>query len=250
MSQTCWIIGASHGIGSSLAKKYYDQGYNIAISARSKDNLVSLKQNLVKNQSLQVLVADFDVNDLSNFEKAKGKIIKQFKKIDLVIFCSAIYEQMNIFDFDIDFAQQIIRTNLGGCLNLLKVIIPQMQKQKSGNIALVASVAGYCGLPNSLAYGASKAAIINLAEGIYSQLKAKNINLSIINPGFVDTRLTKKNKFPMPFIISQAEAADEIFAGLNQNKFEIHFPKKFTLFLKILKLVPYKLYFYIIKKLL
>ena len=124
-----------------------------------------------------------------------------------------------------------------------------MKKKRSGHIAIIASVAGYCGLPNSLTYGATKAAIINLAEGIYCQLKEKNINLSIINPGFVNTRLTKKNKFHMPFIISTKEAANIIYNGINKKKFEIHFPKKFTLIIKLLKLLPYKILFLIIKKL-
>ncbi len=245
---TCWIIGASHGIGKSLSIKYHEAGYDIAISARSLKNLQDLERDLSKKRSGKILINDFDINDFSAFKQAHDEVIKEFKKIDLIIFCSAIYEQMNIFDFDIDLAQKIIQTNIGGCLNLLKIIIPQMQQQNYGHIALVASVAGYCGLPNSLAYGASKAAMINLAEGIYPQLKNKNINLSLINPGFVDTRLTKKNKFPMPFIISQEEAAQEIFIGLKKKKFEVHFPKKFTLFLKILRILPYKIFFFVTKK--
>ena len=122
-----------------------------------------------------------------------------------------------------------------------------MQQQKSGHIALIASIAGYCGLPNSLTYGATKAAMINLAEGIYCQLKSCNINLSLINPGFVATRLTKKNKFYMPFIITKKEAADRIYRGINSNKFEIHFPRRFSLLVKFLKILPYKIFFHIIK---
>ncbi len=124
-----------------------------------------------------------------------------------------------------------------------------MKRQKYGHIALIASVAGYCGLPNSLTYGATKAAIINLAEGIYNQLKANNINLSLINPGFVATRLTKKNKFHMPLIISSSQAANIIYSNINKNKFEITFPKRFTIIIKILKLLPYKIFFYLTKKL-
>jgi short-subunit dehydrogenase len=246
---TCWIIGASHGIGKALAYKYHKEGYNVIISARSKNDLKLIKSDLCQ-ESNQVVDIAFDINDFTLFSKSCNSIIKKFKKIDLAIFCSAIYEQMDVFDFDIELAHKIFNTNFGGCLNFIKIITTQMQRQQFGHIAMIASVAGYFGLPNSLAYGASKAAMINLTEGIYSQLKRKNIDLSLINPGFVDTRLTKKNKFSMPCIISQKEAADLIFSGLKKKRFEIHFPLKFTLFLKLIKLLPYRALFYLTNKLL
>lgn len=249
IKKSCWIIGASHGIGQALAQKYYNAGYDIIISARSTDKLKSFKKELeIKNSKNQIVISDFDVTNYQAFVEAAKKIVKKFKKIDLAIFAPAIYEQMGIFDFDIELSHKIMNTNFNSCLNFLHIITPYMAAQKSGHIALIASVAGYAGLPNSLAYGASKAAMINLAEGIYGQLKSKNIDLSIINPGFVKTRLTKKNDFPMPFIISQDQAATEIVRGLEQKKFEIHFPKRFTLFLKILRLLPYKVFFFITKR--
>ena len=121
-----------------------------------------------------------------------------------------------------------------------------MLDQQSGHIAVIASVAGYRGLPQSLAYGASKAGLINLCEGIYPELKAHNLNLSIINPGFVETRLTSKNKFAMPFIVSSKQASEYIYHDLESNKFEIHFPKKFTIIMKILRILPYQIYLKII----
>ena len=145
-------------------------------------------------------------------------------------------------------AKQTIDVNLNGFLNLLNVITPQMVKQKSGQIAVIASVAGYCGLPKSFAYGASKAALINLCEGIYPELQKHGIAISVINPGFVKTRLTDKNSFKMPFIISVKSAAEEIVKGLQKRQFEIHFPKKFTFFLKVLRLLPYRVFFFITKK--
>ena len=123
-----------------------------------------------------------------------------------------------------------------------------MIKQNSGHIAAIASVAGYSGLPKSFSYRASKAALINLCEGIYHELKQKNIALSLINPGFVKTRLTDQNRFSMPFIVSPKEAAEEIYQGLMKQRFEIHFPKKFTFLLKFLRLLPYKIFFFLTKK--
>ncbi len=250
MAKSCWIIGASYGIGESLAYQYYNNGYNIILSARSKDKLAQLKKQIEqKNNPQKIIIADFDVCNINNFQKSFAKINKEIKKIDIAIYAPALYKPENIFSFDIKYSHQILSTNLGGCLNFLHIVTNHMKKKRSGHIAIIASVAGYCGLPNSLTYGATKAAIINLAEGIYCQLKEKNINLSIINPGFVNTRLTKKNKFHMPFIISTKEAANIIYNGINKKKFEIHFPKKFTLIIKLLKLLPYKILFLIIKKL-
>ncbi len=123
-----------------------------------------------------------------------------------------------------------------------------MKAQNSGHLAFIASVAGYRGLPQSFAYGASKAALINLCEGIYPELQRHNINISVINPGFVKTRLTEQNKFTMPFIITAPKAADEIFKGLEAKKFEIHFPKRFTYFLKLLRILPNVIFLEIIKK--
>jgi short-subunit dehydrogenase len=196
----------------------------------------------------KIFVFAFDVADVSGFKAAFEKISAELLHIDLAIFASALYQQMNLSNFDLDFAQKIMQVNFGGCLNFLHLISPLMIKQKSGQIALIASVAGYCGLPESFAYGASKAAMINLAEGIYAELKSHGVFLSVVNPGFVKTRLTEKNKFFMPFLISSSEAANHILKGLEAKKFEIHFPKKFTFFLKILRLLPYKIFLLIVEK--
>ena len=252
MKKVCWIIGASSGIGEALANKFYKKNYDLVISARSIDKLELIKENLKHPQnqdSGKILVIELDVSVYDSLQKSLKEIISEFQKIDLVIFCSALYQPMSVIDFDLETSKKIIDVNLVGMLNLLHLIVPQMIKQKSGHIAAIASVAGYCGLPKSFAYGASKAALINLCEGIYPELKLNNIDLSIINPGFVKTRLTDQNNFKMPFLISSKEAADLIFQGLMRKKFEIHFPKKFTFFLKILQLLPYRIFFFITKKL-
>ena len=142
----------------------------------------------------------------------------------------------------------MIDVNWSGFLNSLSVVIPTFMKQKSGGVALVSSVAGYRGLPNALIYGPSKAALINLAETLYLDLHDKNIDVYLINPGFVKTPLTAQNDFDMPHIISPEEAAEEITKGLADGEFEIHFPKAFSRQLKFLRHLPYSLYFKLIKK--
>jgi len=250
MKKTCWIIGASHGIGEALATNYYAQGFNLAISARSLEKLEQVREKLLvcAKEPKEILVNKVDVVDVNSLQKACDEIVKNFGQIDLVIFCSALYQPTSALEFDLLVAKQTMDVNFNGFLNLLHVITPQMLKQKGGQIAVIASVAGYCGLPQSFAYGASKAALINLCEGIYPQMQKHGIDISVINPGFVKTRLTDKNSFKMPFIISSQGAAQLIVNGLEKKKFEIHFPKKFTFFLKILRLLPYRVFFFITKK--
>jgi short-subunit dehydrogenase len=251
--KNCWIIGASCGIGLELAKKYYSQGWNVVISSRRIDVLKEIvKQVNEQNQSRynsSQNIFDYivcDVAQTQSFAEATQQYFTKFSKIDLVVFAPALYEQMTLKDFDCSLAKEIINVNLISIFDFFELVVKKMLDQKSGHIAVIASVAGYRGLPQSLAYGASKAGLINLCEGIYPELKAHNLNLSIINPGFVETRLTSKNKFAMPFIVSSQQASDYIYQGLESNKFEIHFPKKFTIIMKIIRILPYQIYLKII----
>ncbi len=249
--KTCWIIGASHGIGEALAKKYFAHGFDLMISARNKQKLQQIREEIL-SQNLeaknQILVSALDVCDVDSLQKSCDEILQKASRIDLVIFASALYQPSLAMNFDLQKAQEIFAVNFGGALNLLHVILPKMRHQNFGHIGIIASVAGYCGLPKSLAYGASKAALINLCEGIYPELKAHNIDLSVINPGFVKTRLTAQNSFAMPFIVTPNQAADKIYEGLEAKKFEIHFPKRFTYFLKFLRILPNFIFLKIIKK--
>jgi short-subunit dehydrogenase len=248
--KNCWILGASSGIGFELSKKLCKNGFNVIASARSLENLNILKNQIDEEKKLasntenfgEISVENVDVEDYQSLKIVWQNILEKKHKIDLVIFASAIYEQMDLRDFDLELAKKIMHVNFDGFLNFLHLVTPHFMQNKNGHIATIASVAGYRGLPKSLTYGASKSAMINLCEGIYPEMKANNITLSVINPGFVKTRLTAKNKFPMPFLISQEQASDYIYQGLMAKKFEIHFPKKFTFILKILRIIPYKIY--------
>ncbi len=251
MRKICLIIGASNGIGEALVKKYFNQGFDLLISSRSEDKLQQIRKKLLdnnKNAENKIIVFKSDVCNTKSIEDLINVAYQNFSKIDLIIFCSAIYSPTSAFLFDLEENHKIIDTNLKGAINLLHNILPKLEQQKFGHIAFVASVAGYRGLPQSFAYGASKAGLINLCEGIYPELLRKNINISVINPGFVKTRLTEKNKFTMPFIITPDKAADAIFSGLEKKHFEIHFPKKFTIFLKILRIMPNFIFLKIIKR--
>jgi short-subunit dehydrogenase len=249
-NKNCWIVGCSSGIGKELAIKLYCTGYNICLSARNKQELVQLQQQLqLLKLPNTIKIIECDVTEPISFDLAFAQVIENFYSIDLAIFASAIYQPTNLINFSREDAQKIINTNLLGAIYFFEAVGKKMIKQKNGHLAFIASVAGYFGMPQSGAYGASKAGIINLCQGFYAELLANSVYLSVINPGFVESKLTAKNNFTMPNIISAKMAAEYIYKGLQNKQFEIHFPKKFTFLLKFLNILPYFLLLPIIKKL-
>jgi short-subunit dehydrogenase len=244
-----WIIGASSGIGEACAKLFHAKGANLVISARRTDKLEKLKEllNTSKTQASTVHIVPIDVVDQSSVTQASKLLFNHWQQIDLLLFVSGIYEPMRAEDFDFDKAYKTMNTNLLGPMRVLSETVPHFLKQGAGHIALVGSVASYSGLPNSLSYGPTKAALLNLAESLYYDLSLKGIGVHIISPGFVETPATAVNTFQMPALISPEEAATQIAKGLEKGEFEIHFPKRFSYFLKFLRILPYTAYFYILK---
>ena len=168
--------------------------------------------------------------------------------LDLVLYCAGHYKEMRATQFDLADMLRHNQVNYVGALYVLAAVLPHFLARKSGHISLVSSVAGYRGLPQGLAYGPTKAALINLAETLYVDLKDSQIGVSLICPGFVETPLTAQNKFAMPGLIKPEKAAEEILRGWAKGQFEIHFPKRFTFFMKALALLPPVLYFPVIRK--
>jgi short-subunit dehydrogenase len=194
------------------------------------------------------LALPLDITKVDTIKAAEVELITKWGGYDLVIFMAGDYTAMRAWELDLKVAQQMIDINWGGFMNGLAVVIPTLMKNKAGGIALVSSVAGYRGLPKSLVYGPTKAALINLAETLYLDLRDKGLDIYVINPGFVKTPMTDKNDFEMPSIITPEAAALEIEKGFAKGEFEIHFPKRFTNMLKTLRHLPYSLYFPAIKK--
>jgi short-subunit dehydrogenase len=240
-----WIIGASTGIGAALAKLLHAQKAKVAISARSADKLDAMVKGL---GAARALALPLDITKVETIKSAEEALIAKWGGYDLVVFMAGDYTAMRAWELDLKVAQQMIDINWCGFMNGLSVVIPTLMKQKAGGIALVSSVAGYRGLPKSLVYGPTKAALINLAETLYLDLKDKGLDIYVINPGFVKTPMTDKNDFEMPALITPEEAAEEIAKGFAKGEFEIHFPKRFTNMLKTLRHLPYSLYFPAIKK--
>ena len=171
---------------------------------------------------------------------ARDALLQAWGGIDLVLVVAGTHTEMRAQDFDIARARQLLEVNLHGVLNCVDAALPPLLAQGTGGIAIVSSVAGYIGLPRALIYGASKAALINFTESLYGDLRPRGIGVYLVNPGFVDTPLTQKNDFEMPALMKAEDAArvtlDEIAAG----RFEIHFPKRFTRALKLLRVLPYR----------
>ena len=239
-----WITGASSGIGKSTAEKFAKEGWQVAVSARRKEIL----DDMAKNPNISSYPLDV-VND-DNCKNTFLKIISEFKEIDLCIFCSGTYDPKKEKEINVEQSKFVMNVNYFGTLNCVKSVEAYFKKEKKGHISIVSSIAGYRGLPNSSGYGPSKAALTNFAESIYFDFKKHNVKVSVVSPGFIKTPLTDKNEFPMPFLRSPEFAADKVFSGLvKTNSFEIDFPKQLTFTLKFLRILPYKIYLFLVDKL-
>jgi short-subunit dehydrogenase len=237
-----WIVGASSGIGAALARQLGEAGARLALSARREDRL----QEIAGENDW--LLLPLDVTDRDALQAARERLLEVWGGIDLVIYSAGRYTPMRTWEMDPAVVSETLAVNLQGAYNLIEVMTPQLIEQKSGGICLIASVAGYTGLPKALAYGPSKAALINLAQILYTDLSPLGLGVYLVNPGFVDTRLTQQNDFEMPALITPEMAAREILRGIGKGRFEIHFPKRFTLWMRWLSRLPDPLRFYLLRR--
>ena len=245
--QVVWLVGASSGIGRATAARLHAAGATVVVSARNAATLAQFTQGRERTLALPL-----DATDRAALCAATQEIVARHGRIDLAMYCAGHYKAQRATAYDLDEMLRHQQVNVTGALFLLDAVLPQLLKQaaaaKPAHVSLVASVAGYRGLPNALAYGPTKAALINLAETLYLDLQPKGVGVSIINPGFVETPLTAGNRFAMPALITPAEAAREIVAGWEAGRFEIHFPKRFTLWLKAMKFLGDGAYFAAIRR--
>ena len=238
-----WIIGASTGIGAATAQALLAAGARVAISARSADKLQA-----VAGSHAAALVEPLDFTDTDAVATTAQRIRTLWNGLDLVLIVAGTHQEVRAWELNEKDSRALLETNLHGVINTCTAVLPGLLAQGTGGIGIVASVAGYSGLPKALIYGASKAALINFMETLYFDLHPKGLGAYLIMPGFVQTPLTDHNEFPMPNLISADEAAREIIAGLRAGEFEIHFPKAFTRKLKLLRMLPYRLYFSLIRR--
>jgi len=238
-----WITGASSGIGKALTEKFALEGWRVAASARRKEILDEMANNE------NIFSYPLDVTNQNQINEISSKITNDFGNLDLCVFSSGTYDPKLEQEINIKQNKFVMETNFFGVLHCIKSVEKYFKDKKSGHISIVSSIAAYRGLPNSSGYGPSKAALTNLTESLYFDFKKYNVRISLISPGFIKTPLTDKNESPMPFIKTPEFAAEKIFDGLTKSKaFEIHFPKALTLLLKFLRILPYKIYLFLIDK--
>ena len=241
-----WITGASEGIGKAVALQLADEGFTVYISARSKDKLA----DIVKDYSGRgkIISTPLDVTDRGANKKCIERIVKEAGSLAICILNAGTFKPVRGQDLkfeDFDFTHSV---NIDGVINGLIPAVEAMKDAGRGQIAIVSSVAGYGGLPKNGPYGLSKAGISNLAESLKFDFDKMNIKIQLITPGFIDTPLTEKNKFPMPFLMPVDKAAERIVKGLKKSGFELTFPRRFTFMLKFMNLWCYPVYFWMVRK--
>ncbi len=240
-----WITGAGKGIGRAVARRLAQDGWIVAASARTEDDLASLASEFPPGR---VHSYPLDVTDLAGTEAILARIEREVGALDLAVLNAGTHIPVGAKDFSVDVVRRLVETNLMGTVHGLAQVIPGFIARGRGHIAVVASLAGYRGLPTAAAYGATKAALINMCEALKPELELHGVRMTLINPGFVETPLTDKNTFPMPFLIPVEEAAERIMRGLGRAHFEVAFPGRFAVLMKLLRLLPDRLFFAVTRR--
>lgn len=235
-----WITGASTGIGKEIAVQLAASGVAVAASARSVERLGELGAG--------IRTYPLDVTDRRAVSAAVESIERDVGPIDLAILGAGTYSPVAVDTFDLEVFERTVTVNYFGVVNCIAAVLPRMLARNGGHLAWIASVAGYLGLPKAAGYGPSKAALINLAECLKPELDLRGVTVSVINPGFVETPLTAQNDFEMPFLMQAKDAARLSIAGLVRRRFEIAYPWRLVAILKVSKLLPYALYFWLVRR--
>lgn len=238
-----WLLGASTGIGAALARELLRRGARVALSGR-KETL--LRQ--VAGDAAGALVLPCDAQYPVSMQLASETLLEAWGGIDVALYLAADYQPMRAWELNIEDASRMIDINLRGAVAFACCVVPALLQQGQGQLAFVASVAGYGGLPKSLIYGPTKAALINFAEALFVDLRPRGIGVRVINPGFVATPLTAANDFKMPALMTPEAAAQATLAGFAGGGFEIDFPRRFTRVMKMVAMLPYRWYFPLVRR--
>jgi NAD(P)-dependent dehydrogenase (short-subunit alcohol dehydrogenase family) len=242
-----WITGASSGIGRATARELARRGFTVAASARSADVLDTLAGE-AKGQGGRIVGHPCDVTDAAAIERAVAAIELAHGPIALAFLNAGVAGQWRSGQIDVEDFRATFDVNVFGVLNGLAALLPRMRERRRGQIAVMASLAGYRGLPTGTAYGASKAAAIHLCESMKFDCNRWGVNLQLVDPGFVETSMTADKNFPMPFLMSGEEAARRIADGLASGGFEIAFPRRLVWISKFARILPYPLYFQVLTR--
>jgi len=240
--EVVWITGASSGIGREVALRLAREGHRVAASARNAEQLGTLAV-ACETSAGSITAFPLDVRDAGAASETFKAIEAALGPVERAIFGAASYHQVEAADFRAEDFARDVQVNVLGVANCLEPVMRAMIERRRGRLAIISSVAGYRGLPSAAYYGATKAALINLAEALKFDLDRYGVRIQLIDPGFVRTPMTAKNRFAMPFLLEPEDAAARIVRGLSGSGFEITFPKRFTYLLKVLRCLPYRVYF-------
>lgn len=240
-----WIVGASSGIGRALALRLARAGDRVVVSARRAEPLAELEAACPG----RIVALPLDATDHAATIAAAGRIEAEIGAIDVLVYSAGLWHPMGLDTLDRERFEASFRVNMFAALSATMATVAPMRARGRGRIALISSVAAWRGLPGAAAYGASKAALTCFAEALRPECEAAGIVLQVVAPGFVDTPMTRVNRFPMPHIVDADEAAARLAEGLEDDRFEIHFPKALSRRLKLLRCLPYSLFFRIARRL-
>lgn len=241
-----WVTGASSGIGRALALRLAREGWTVIATARRADALTDLAAEPESVGRIRPMPGD--VTDAAAMAALVAEAEAAHGPIALAVLNAGTYAPDGIDGFDVEAFRKVGDINVQGAANCLAPLLPGWRARRLGHLALVASVAGYRGLPRALAYSSSKAALIALAESLRFDFVPAGLKVQLINPGFVRTPLTDKNDFPMPFLMELDAAVDRIVSGLASDRFEIAFPRRLAWPLKLLRCLPNRLYFALVSR--
>jgi short-subunit dehydrogenase len=240
-----WVTGAGKGIGRAVAARLAQDNWQVAVSARTVSDLEALS-----NQCADGAVRAFplDITDPAAAARTVSEIEDTLGPIDMVFLNAGTHETDSALEFAAASVRRLVEVNFMGTMHCLEPILSRFVDRGRGHVAVVASLAGYKGLPKAAGYGASKAALINLCEALKPELDAAGVKLTLINPGFIKTPLTDRNTFEMPFLMPVDQAADAIVNGLKGNAFEVSMPWRFALIMKVMRWLPDRLYFAVMRR--
>ncbi len=240
--QVAWVTGASRGIGRAVARALAEDGWTVAASARDTDALADLAAECAELSGV-IHTFPLDITDADAAARAVADIEGELGDIALAILNAGTHEPVDGRALTLAPYRRLMEINYMGTVNCLVPVAERCVARGRGRIAVVASLAGYRGLPTASAYGATKAALINMCEALRPELEAAGVILSVVNPGFVRTPLTDRNPFPMPFLMDVEPAARRLLRAVAGDRFEITFPRRFAFLMKVLRVLPYGLFF-------
>lgn len=247
-NRIAWITGGGTGLGRALALRLARDGWQVAISGRRPEPLDEVRA-LATELTGGILPLAVDVTDRDAMRAAARTIERTLGPLHLVVLNAGIFTPFRPDrDFDAAVFEAHFSVNVMGVVNGIDAVLPCLRQRRSGHVVLVSSASGYRGLPLAAPYAATKAALINLAESLKFPFDRMNIAISVAAPGWVRTPLTEDNRFPMPFILDASVAAERVYDGILRGRFEIAFPRRLTWPLKLLRCLPYALYFPLMKR--